>query len=159
MVAIELPDLAITCTLNGVNLDGGRERTGYEIHADTRNTMGVTWRKQTVSNPWVEGSYDVIAVRENIIEPVVVWVYGNGSNADFRQKVHFLEAAIAKPSFPITWTVGDESELWDCTYSEYSVETQREWQYATMGIVRMQIGRRPKATFTYSGTTPGTEVF
>jgi hypothetical protein len=149
MAAIETPDLAITCVLNGVNLDAGRDVNGYEMHADTRNTMGTTWRKQSVSNPWVEGSYDVIAVRENIIEAVVVWVYGNGSNAAFRQRVNFLEQAIAQPSYSIAWTVGDESELWDCTYSDYSVETQREWQYATMGIVRMQIGRRPKATFTY----------
>lgn len=155
-------DLVMTCMLGNINLDGGRDNNGYELHGDTRATMGVTWRKQSVSNPWVEGSYDVIAVRENVTEALAVWVYGTPSNGPataagnsaFRQRVNVLEALIAKPQFNIVFTVGDLTETWDCTYSDYTIETSREFQYATQGVMRMQINRRPAVLRAFAdGTT------
>lgn len=151
------PDLVMKCLAgpNSVDLDGGQSVNGYELHADTRGTAQTSWRKQTVDNPWVEGSYDVIAVRGNVTETVAVWVYGGsvgslGSNSVFRQRIAVLEALIASPKWSMIWTVGDLTETWDCTYSDYAVETQREFQYATQGIFRAQVVRRPSVARSFA---------
>lgn len=150
------PDLTVTAVAGGINLDGGQDVNGYELHADTRGTAQITWRKQSVDNPWVEGSYDVLAVRGNVTETVAVWVYGGprgglGNNGLFRQRLIALEALVSSSSWSLVWTVGDLTENWDCTYSDYAVETQREFQYATQGIFRAQVVRRPSVVRSGAG--------
>ena len=145
-------DYVQTCVLAGVNLDGGAGVTGFELHADTKTSRSVQWRKQTVENNWVEGSYDVSAVRGNVTESLVVWVYGRDHN-EFEQRVSWLTDQIAQAAFTITWTRDGMTEVWDCTYSDYIVETQREFQWARQGVVRLSIVRRPRVTRTYADTT------
>lgn len=148
------PDQVMTCVIAGMglDLDGGPRLHGYELHGDTRSQRAISWRKQTVESAWVEGSYDVAAVRNNITELVAVWVYGSSQN-DFWKKVYALADAIATPAFAITWTVDGMTEVWDCTFSDYTVETQREFQYAKQGVMRMNIVRRPRTTITYADAT------
>lgn len=148
------PDQVMTCVISGmaINLDGGARLTGYELHADTRSQRSITWRKQSVENSWVEGSYDVTAVRGNTTELVAVWVYGNTQN-DFWQRVYALADAIASAAYTITWTIDGMTETWDCTFSDYTVETQREFQYADIGVMRMNIQRRPVTVVQYADST------
>lgn len=145
-------DMQVSCTLAGIDLDGGRDVNGYELHADTRSQVQYTWRKQTVENTFVEGSYDVRAVRGNVTEQIAVWVYGT-SPSDFERKVQVIASAIARSSFPVVWGKTGMTETWDCTYSDYTLETQREFQHATMGIVRIALQRRPRVTRVYSDAT------
>lgn len=133
-------------TVGGIDLGNGIQ---YDLHADTRSQRQVSWRKQTVENPWVEGSYDVQAVRGNITELVAVWVYGSDPS-EFRRNVEYVAAVLASPSWPLVWTINGLTETWDCTFSDYNLETQREFQYANTGIMRMSIQRRPRVTLTYS---------
>lgn len=153
-----MPDLYSSCLLAGLDLDGGRDVSGYELHGDTRATRQVQWRKQTVDNQWVEGSYDTQAVRGNIVEAVVVWVYGV-DHSDFERKAQAVVDAVASPSFTMTWKSGGTTaaeavtEVWNCTFSDYTIETQREYQQANVGIVRLAINRRPKVTRTYADST------
>lgn len=147
------PDLVVSCYIGSLNIDlDGGPRMGYELHSDTRASRAVTWRKTSVDNNWVEGSYDVTAVRGNVTEVVAVWVYG-ASLSDFWKRVHALADQIASPAFAITWNWGGMTEIWDCTFSDYTVETQREFVYSNTGIVRMQINRRPKVSITYADST------
>jgi hypothetical protein len=148
------PDLQMTLYVGSLpaNLDGGRSATGYEIHSDTRSQRAVAWRKLSVENNWVEGTYDVAAVRGNITELVAIWVYGT-STSDFWQRVYALTDQLAQATFATVWTINGMTETWDCTYSDHTIETQREFQYATMGIVRISMARRPKVNVTFADST------
>ena len=69
-------DLDLTCritTADGV-LELEDVEGGYELHRDALGAFKVGWRRHTVSNPWVEGSFTVGAVRENVEETLAVWV-------------------------------------------------------------------------------------
>ena len=148
------PDLSIVLNVGSLaaNLDGGRTQTGYEIHADTRSQRAVSWHKLSVDNTWVEGTYDVAAVRGNVTELLAIWVYG-ADVSDFWKRVYALTDQLAQASYPVVWQVGGMTETWDATYSDYTIETQREFQYATMGIVRINLARRPKVNVTYADST------
>jgi hypothetical protein len=133
----------------GGGIDIGNGQT-YDVHAESRDKRQITWRKQSVENPWVEGTYDTQAVRGNVTENVVVWVYG-ASPSDFRNNLENLVAYVDTPNWALRWVYPDGmQELWDCTFSDYSVETQREFQYANQGICRINVQRRPRVTITYS---------
>jgi hypothetical protein len=144
-----LADLVQSCTLAGVDLDAGRDRTGFELHADTRSSRAVTWRKQSVSNAWVEGSYDVQAVRDNVTENVWVWVFGS-SVSDFRKRYHWLVDQVDTPTWSLVWLQAGMTETWDCTFSDHTIETQREFQYANIGLVKINVMRRPRVVITYA---------
>lgn len=131
----------------GVDIGNGQY---YDIHPDTRATRQVTWRRQTVENTWVEGSYDTHAVRGNVTEMVAAWVYGTAPS-DFRFNLENLVTYLDTPNWALRWVYPDGmQELWDCTFSDYTVETQREFLYANQGIVKMNVMRRPRVTITYS---------
>lgn len=149
------PDLYGTCQLGGLDLNAvDVAGVGYLLHADTRNARAVQWRKQTVENNWVEGSFDVSAVRQNIIENLWVWVYGS-SHDDCERKITALTNVVSQQSFNATWlestTTGTQTqEVWSCSWSEFTVETQREYHYANMALVKINLNRRPRVTRTYT---------
>lgn len=135
--------------LSGIKVSGGYVY-GYDLHADSRSQQQTSWRKQSVENNWVEGSFDVTGVRGNITELVAVWVYGTDAN-EYQQRKAALVAYLSQPAWTMLWQIDGMNETWDCTYSDFSEETQREFQYARQGIIRMSIMRRPRVSVVYSG--------
>ncbi len=154
-------ELISSCVVGGLDLDVGLDATGagYVLHSDTRAQRSVQWRKQTVENNWVEGSFDISAVRANVIEPVSVWVHGS-SNDDMQRRLSAVTDALAQPAFQVTWITGGTSkangtkEVWDCSYSDYSIESSGPMQVALLSLLKISLNRRPRVTRTYSdGTT------
>ena len=50
------------------------EANGYTLHDDFANSRATTQRKTDTMGDWVEGTFTVRAVRENVTESVAVWV-------------------------------------------------------------------------------------
>lgn len=143
-------DFGLGCTINGLAVNTGDWNFGgYLLHADTRSQRQQTWRKQTVENPWVEGSYDVQAVRGNATELVAVYAIAADENT-YKQLEVGLTDLLSYASFQTVWTLDGYTEAWDCTFSDFTVERSKEFQLARVGLIRINLSRRPKVTVTYT---------
>ena len=120
---------------------------GYELHKDTFATAATTHRKQEVSSEWMEGTFTSRGVRDNILEQVVVWVSG-ATQYEFQSRLQAIIDALEQLSFTMTKTLGNARWDWSCSMADYSVETSQEMLFATTGLIRAQVPRRPLAPMT-----------
>lgn len=132
---------------------------GYELHGDSFATQSFTHRNTEISGPWIEGTYASDSVRDNTVEALVVWVDGNSPDAEpshflFRTRLNALMACFDQLSYKVLRTIGDAVETWDCEVSDYTVETQQEFLTATVGVLRVQLSRRPAAPITQAYVPP-----
>lgn len=114
----------------------------YAIHGDSFGSLQQTYRNQTVNNQWVEGTYTVSSVKENVQEPLVVWVKGDTMT---EQKLYEakLIAAVEQYSWMLMVRYEGYVEYWQCFPSDYSVERQREFLHAHLAVVRINANRLP----------------
>lgn len=122
----------------------------YRLEATTREERQVSFRKQEVTSPFVEGSYLITAVRENVVENVSLYVYGD-SQVQMDQRLEAVLERLEVPRYRMYWRSDGVEERWDCQAASYTVRTQREFQYAKMALVKAQIPRLPRITRTYNG--------
>ena len=136
-------EMAINTSLGWLELED--PAGGYELHKDALATQQTTWRKQEVESPWVEGTFVNRAVRGNVPEAVVVWVAGS-TPFELDQRVSAFTEAIGQLQFQIRVQIGDLLETWTCFPGDFTVETQQEYRFATIALVRATIPRLPTTT-------------
>lgn len=152
-----MPDLSLGVTLSSPSgdlfLNYLDVNSGYKVEKSFREQRQQTFRKQSVESRWVDGSFVVHSVRENVIEQVSVYVYG-ATHTDWLQKLLALQAAFSQLSYSMIFTYGGTTtEYWSCQPADFTVRTQQEFQVAKMALVQAQVPRLPKVT--YSTTTVG----
>lgn len=130
---------------------------GYSLHADSFAQSAYVHRTVEVNSPWLEGTYAVDSVLDNTVEALVVWVAGiqdDGSYSQFlfRTRLNALKACFDQLSYTVIRTVGDAIESWDCEVSDYTVETQQEFIFATVGVLRVPLPHRPTVALTQVGS-------
>lgn len=87
----------------------------------------VSWRRQTVQSPWVEGQFTVNAVRDQVEDKVVIEVMG-GDQVTLQQNVQALIAAFSQSSFNITLQLDNAVNTYACEASDYTVDwTHTRW--------------------------------
>lgn len=145
-----MTDFDVQVVVNGLDVTIADPVTGvgYTLDSTTRANRQQQWRKVTVSSPFVEGEYDVQAVRGNVTEQVSVYVRGE-THEDLTQKVLALTDAIESPAFTVTWRAETMTETWDCTFAEYAINAQHEFNFATMCQVVLSIPRRPRVRYAF----------
>lgn len=121
---------------------------GYSLHSDSFATETHTHRTVEVNSPWLEGTYAVDTVLDNTVEALVVWVAGNAPDGTdsqflFRSRLNALKRCFDQLSYQVVRTIGDAIEIWDCEVSDYTVETQQEFIFATRGVLRVPLPHRP----------------
>lgn len=146
--------LGLTLTAGGVatDLNAGRAVNGYELESTTRGQVSITWRKQTASSPYVDGTYTTLAVRENPEETVNVWVYGN-DQSDREKKIQTLVNGFGSPSYTLAFTLESMTETWTCQPSDYSIDRRRELNFVHMALLSVKVDRFPRVTRTYADST------
>jgi hypothetical protein len=118
----------------------------YALHADSFSSAGTSWRKIDVNAPWLEGSYTVGAVRENVTETVAVWVRGE-THYVWRCNMAALEEAFTQVNYMLMKRIEDLVEYWTCpSPADFTIETQREFVHARIGVFRAQVIRLPRVT-------------
>lgn len=137
--------LSISTALGPLALED--EANGYELHKDTFGTRNQSYRKTEVSGDWTEGTDVDRAVRENVVESVAVYVSG-ATHYQFATRLKALTDALEQLQYTITRQIGDLQEVWRCVPADYTVETGQELIFATMGLVRAQVPRKPAVTMT-----------
>jgi hypothetical protein len=142
-----MSDLALSCLvstpLGPLQLEGGP----YSLHAETISEVAVTWRKKTVTNPHVEGSFTVHAERENVVVPVSVWVEAATRSA-LRVAQQAVEDAFSQLHYTITFDVEGDTQTWQCEAADYTVDTQQAFLMAKTALVRAKVPRLPAVVFS-----------
>ena len=120
---------------------------GYELHTDTFNSRSVSHRKTEVIGDWTEGGDVDRSLRDNITESLAVWV-GGATTFEFQTRLKVLTDAFEQLSYPVTRTVGDLREVWSCRPSDYTIETSQPYLVAKVGLVKVQLVRKPAVTMS-----------
>jgi hypothetical protein len=114
----------------------------YRLAGDSFASESVSHRKTEVVNPYVEGSFVVNALRENITTPVSVWVTGS-SRAELLAGVRALCAVFDQVAFSAQLVIDGVTQVWSCFASDYTVTAQREFLHALRARVDVQLVRAP----------------
>lgn len=116
----------------------------YRLSADAFTEQGVTWRRSDVSSPFVEGTWTVNAVRENVTEQLDVWVRCS-STGDLAVAVEELLGALAQLNFGLELTFDDVRSFYQCYVADVTVKSPRELRFSRMAQVSAQVPRHPVA--------------
>lgn len=141
-------DLVVSCQLEispGVFLQLEDDVNGYWIEAGTFASRDITYRQILLNTPWTEGSVAVQSVRENIVEPLSIFVTGP-DHYTFDQRVQTVTGALEQLAYQVVRVIGNSQETWDCIPAQYTIVTQQEYLVATMGLIRAQVPRQPAVT-------------
>ncbi len=141
MAMAVLPVSVLVSTPDG-NLELNAD--GYQLAGESFSSISVSHRKQEVVNPFVEGTYVVNSLRENITTPISVWVRG-ATHTEMAARLETLIAAFDQSMFTARVTVDGWVQTWQCFSSDYSVGLQREYMHAVMALVDVQLNRHPGA--------------
>lgn len=122
-----------------MDLDDG---VTYDTEAGSLNERAVTWRKRSISAEWVEGTFDVAAVKENVTETVRTYVTADDPVAlDFA--VTRLTDGYSELRYDMRLTWGGYQEVWRCMPAAYSISSTGPLMFATKALVSAQVPRLP----------------
>lgn len=134
-------DLTVTTATGLISLN----TTPYRLSGETFGSASVTHRRTELKSPYLEGTYVVNSLRENIIETVSVWVGEDGlTESELEAAVTALTEALDQVQFQAVKTKDGHSVLWNCYASDYTRVAQREYQHAGKVRVDVQLVRDPK---------------
>lgn len=114
----------------------------YKLASDSFATESVTFRRTEVSNPHLEGTYLVNALRENVTTQVSVWVTG-ATRDELVPALRTLCDAFGQVRFNAQLVVDGHSQIWSCYASDYVVSTQREFMHASRAKIDVNLIRDP----------------
>jgi hypothetical protein len=148
-----MTDLAISCRLttpNGwLDVNDGL----YRLSSDAFGESATTWRRREASNPFVEGTWTVSAVRENITEQLSVWVRG-----DFVEQtsaaVEELLNALSQRNFGLEVTFDGVQRFYTCFVADSRVLASGPMRASRMAQVVAEIPRHPVFTETPVNVLP-----
>lgn len=114
----------------------------YQVAGDALASRSVQQRRIEAKNPFLEGTYTVSALRENVMETISVYV--RGANAfEVHQGVRRLCEALDQRKFRMQLEFDGAVHQWSCMAADYQVESQREFIHARMAKVVAQVPRHP----------------
>lgn len=117
----------------------------YKLEKTTRDNRQVSKRKIEATNPFVEGSYIVAAVKENVVENVSIYVYAT-SQAALRSRIAAITDCLDQIRYTIVYGVDGSNETWTCFAADYSIQSQQEFQHAYLALIKANVPRLPKVT-------------
>jgi hypothetical protein len=120
-------------------LNDGRR---YVLEATSFGERSVSWRRTEVSSTFVEGTFPVSAVRENITETLAVWVLGS-DRLEHTLARRRLTEALEQLAWRLMLRVEDVSTFWSCFASDYTVSAARELTHARRALVTAKVARLP----------------
>lgn len=118
---------------------------GYSFEATSFSERAGTFRRQEVAGPFVDGTFVVSAVRENITESVAIYVRGD-THYVMRRRLNALVEAFSQLSYRMLVRFEDAAEYWDCLPADYTVSTQREFLHARLALFKANVPRMPATT-------------
>lgn len=102
----------------------------------------VSWQRQQVSAPWVDGDVTVARRRSSVMEPLTVYVAGT-NQADLNTNIGTLLAAFTQDRYTLSIAIGSQQHDWDCEAADYSVKINTVYVKSVYVPVTFQIMRKP----------------
>lgn len=121
------------------------DNSTYRIADGSFESQAITHRRKTAASPYVEGTYVVSSLRENVTEQLNVYVMGASSYAT-RSALTTLQTALEQPIFTLVRTVNNWQTVWTCYSSDYSMFSSKPLMMANMVRVDIQLQRSPSET-------------
>lgn len=130
-----------TSTINGLWLDLN-DKTVYTIAAGSFEETSVQFRREEITNPFIEGTYVVNALRDNVMMNLVVRVSGERTY-DVAEAVTQLTDALGQVNYKVMLIIDGAKWIYNCYAADYSVQTPRELLHSRMATVSAEIMRDP----------------
>lgn len=104
----------------------------------------VTWQRNQVSSPFVDGDVTVTRRRPNVSEAFSIHVHGE-DHEELATNISTLIAAFTQDSFNLGVTVGNQTYQYQCEAADYQMEWDQSKMHSTMATINFQLPRRPVA--------------
>jgi len=117
----------------------------YRLGKGSLEETSIQYRKDEVTNAFIEGSFVLNALKQNTIETLVVYVLGE-TTSDVQYNVKVLTDALSQSSFWVKMIIEDSSSVWRCYAADYVINTPVEFLHARRATVKAMIPRDPNET-------------
>ena len=115
----------------------------YNLEASTLSEASVQWRRKEVQSPYLPGTWVVNAVKDNVLENLVVWVSGD-DHYEMSQHLYRLTDALDQLYYAIWWRVDTDEYAWHCQVSDYQIVSDRDLRHASVCKVVAKVPRYPE---------------
>lgn len=119
----------------------------FRLEAEALNEVRRSSRRQEVTNAYVNGTFLIHSVIDNVTENVSALVYGT----DHLVLEAALQAAIQafeQPSYRVYCEIDGLCQVWTCfAASEITVSTQKEFRHSRLAKITFQVPRLPDVTY------------
>jgi hypothetical protein len=102
----------------------------------------VTWNRNQVSSPWVDGQYTTSRTRQNVMEKIGVEIVA-ADTADLKAKTDAIISAFMQSYFVLTATIDGATWSYACEAADYQQAFTGPRMYARQGQVLFDMPRRP----------------
>lgn len=119
----------------------------YRLTGDALVEQGYTWRRSDVSNPFVDGTWTVSAVRENVVENLDVWVRCD-TTGELAVAVRELQDAFSQLNYGLEVTFDNVTYYYRCYLADITIRAPRELRFSRMAQVNASIPRHPTYEMT-----------
>ena len=136
--------MKVSTPLEWLELNDGSDLV---LAKETFSEATIGKRKTEATNPYLEGSHTVAALREEVVETVAIYVYGTDHFAT-ALKVRVITDAFDQMEYRIIFNVENAWTVWWCGSANYRIDTSQELLHAKMAKVTLEVPRHPVAQLT-----------
>lgn len=148
-----MSDIAISCRLTTPNGWLDINDGVYRLASDAFGESATVWRRREASNPFVEGTWTVSAVRENVTEQLSVWVRGEFVEQTSAAVQELLDA-LGQRNFGLEVTFDGVQRFYTCFVADARVLASGPMRASRMAQVVAEIPRHPVFTETPINALP-----
>lgn len=102
-----------------------------------------TWRRMSVSSPYVDGEYTVNATRGRVEERFGVQVYAEDQQT-LQENIGLLVDAVSQFRFQLRLEMDEAVYIWQCEAADYTLDFNQSRMMAKRALVNLLIPRSPK---------------
>lgn len=130
-----------TSSVDGTWLDLN-DKSSFVVAKGSFETTSVQFRREEVKNPFVEGTYVVNALRDNLTTSLIVRVQGDRTY-DTQFAIQQLTSALSQVTFKMIVIIDGAKRIYDCYASDFSVKTPQEMMHSRFATVEAEISHSP----------------
>lgn len=112
------------------------------ITSGTFMGAGVTYRRQQIRSPYVEGATTVNRVRDQVQDQIAIDVLAD-TQAHFQTNIATLQNAFAQDTFVLTMTLDTVVWAWQCEASDYQMDWSIPRIHGLYGQIKYTLLRQP----------------
>jgi hypothetical protein len=133
--------VTVTRTALGLSVLNINDFTSYYCATDFLGGQ-VTWNRNQIGSPYVDGQVTTHRTRGNVVEKVGVEILA-GSTADLKAKTDAIISAFIQDYFVLTATIDGQQWSYACEAADYQQAFTGPRMFARQGQVLFDVPRRP----------------